>query len=416
MKKNLNKIIFWIGLCGVICAGLVFTGLQVYTSYSLYSDVLTFQNKSQKFEKQILTDLKNLEKFPAFKTSSYKSDASVYLQKYIPFVGHNLKTVKLKSNDNVEALFKKFPNWLRDKKDFNGLIGDQRFIDLDVKWLEKIMPFDYWTISNQNEIQQIIQNSNQMTGVQRIGALTSLPIPDYTLLKNWSIIYAIKKLQVKDFQAGLKVYRKAAELINSTGTLVAQMSAISMLKSEHKLMNDFQAQNWQLVPLSSIDAYKRVSWAWVHLAREPFFAEMNEKYKKFATPQYGVCAGAWENLVFLFGLRDYLEPEVIYEKSFAQNYKRAETFQENLLEQCHLNSFNHFIEYSSLANEKWITNDTLLSVAALPSAPHAVTSSLDSLNWSKVPYIRKILALKLLLIATPNSFKMYEDPNLELKN
>ncbi len=402
MKWSLIKYAIFGLIFVFLVSGLGVLSLHIYTNVKLYPQILSSQNSVHQFDKWILHDLKTLEKAPLFKKSEYKKDAGSFLQDRL--------SLHYPQNQIVIQLFNQYPNWLTDKVAFKGLTSATQFSELDPKWIEQIKPFDHWAWTRQNNVQEIIQNARHQSGIERISTLSTLPIPNIDLLKNWAAIYAIKKLQTKDLQAGLKIYRKVAELSSTTGTLVGQMQAVAILKAEHKLLNDFQARDWQLISNASIDAYKRLSWAWVHLVRQPFYSDLTSELKNYANESYGVCAGASENMTILFGVRDFLEPQVSFETNFSQNYARAQQFQKSLLTKCHLDDFTELTEFSSLAESNWFT-----SYSVFPIANIAVTEIgkfgqiFQRVNWSRIPFVRKYIGLSLFSVATPDTLNMYRE-------
>jgi hypothetical protein len=147
----------------------------------------------------------------------------------------------------------------------------------------------------------------------------------------------------------------------------------------------------------------------VHLVQQPFYSKLNEKFQDYTKPEYGICAGATENLLYIFSLRDYLEPQFLFEKPFTQNYAHLEQFQQNLLKNCSLNNFNQFAEFSSLANQNLIVTSSLFSFFGVSGFMETVTPWLGHLNWSYVPFVRKFLALKYYTVAMPQFLAPYQD-------
>lgn len=378
-------------------------GVHFYTEMKLYPNLLSSQNSVNQYEKWILADLKTLEKSPLFKKNEFKKDAASFLQD-----GLSLKNAQ---NQVVMKLFSQYPNWLNDKVDFKGLTSSPQFAELDPKWIEQIKTFDHWAWTRQSPIQEMIQKARKQSGIERIGTLSSLPIPNIELLKHWAAVYAIKKLQTKDLQAGLKIYRKVAELTSTTGTLVGQMQTVAILKAEHKLLNDFQARDWQVLPMSSIEAYKRLSWAWIHLVRQPFYSELKSSIKNYASESYGACGAAAENMTILFGIREFLEPQISFEANFSQNYARAQQFQKSLLSQCRLDDLTELTEFSSLAETHLFTNYNVFPMAHILVSTNVgkFGEIFQRVNWSRIPFVRKFIGLSLFLNATPDTLNMYRE-------
>lgn len=408
MKRKFLKFVVVGFAFALLFSCFAILGIHFYTNMKFYPQILSSQSSIHQFDKLILADFKSLEKFPLFKKNEFKKDAGGLLQDRL--------SLKYPQNRIVTQLFNLYPNWLTDKVAFKELTSAAQFAELDPKWIEQIKSFDHWAWTRQTAIQDAIQIARKQTGTERIGTLSTLPIPNFELLKNWASIYAIKKLQLKDLQAGLKIYRKVAELSNSTGTLAGQLQAAAMLKAEHKLLNDFQARDWQVLPNSSIDAYKRLSLAWVHLVRQPFYSDLKTEFQKYATDAFGVCAGASENMNVLFGVREFLEPQLSFETNFSQNFYRVQKFQKDILSRCHMDEFTELTELSSLAESNWITNYSVFPTASIATSHLGKSSDiLHRVNWSRVPFIRKYLGLVLFSSATQDTFNMYREIATEVK-
>lgn len=357
---------FFLGvLVTALAAIIAVAGLHIYTNAVLFPKVAANQPNYKPFEKLIFADFHKLEQIPAFKKIEYTKNAADYLNQFIS--GSN------RQNDIVERLFRNYPNWVYNKIHFNRLTADDNFVVLNPKWLEKIKMYDYW-----QNLSPIGSNENEN------GAKLSL-------LRNWAAVYAIKKLQTKDLNAGLKVYRKAAELINSVRSLESQLLASSMLTDEHKLMNDFQARDWHLIPIESIDAYRRLSRAWISLSRQAFFEEISPEVKKFTTPQFGACASANDNVPTFLDAKRLLEPQFWIEKNFQENYSRVHAFQESLLHNCFLTDAKQMIELSSNAGEQ-----DMKSFSFPP-------------KWERLPLLRRFVGLRLLMASNFDSFSDYRD-------
>lgn len=337
-------------------------GLHLYTDFTLYPKILAAQTKFQSYEKFILADLKTLEKFPVFIKNEYKSDASQMLASAL--------TGESSSNKIIDRLFAANPNWVTDKIHFKELTADPQFAELEPKWIEKLKPFDHWKAEKSSVLE-----------VER--------------MKGWAAVYAIKKLQTKDLHAGLKIYRKVAELINSMGHLNSQTQSIWMLKAEHKLMNDFQARDWQLIPMGSLEAYRRLTWAWIHIGRQPFYEPLKSVYLSHAYPPFGVCASVLENASSLFTAREYLEPKSFFEQSFAQNYARAEEFHHTMLQRCHLPAG--------------------LQLTDLAPKAESSSTSLRNFTWNRLAFIRRFVGLNLFLSSSPDALSIYGDYASEKK-
>ena len=339
-------------------------GLQVYTNSFLYPKILAAQGIHQSFEKLISADLQTLGKISAFKKLDYKNNASGFLRNYLPLENGTISRSQEKQNRIVTRLFKNNPNWVYDKIHFNDLTGDPEFTQLEPKWLEQLKPYDHWNGAEENS-------------------------KNFALLRDWASVYAIKKLQIKDLNAGFKIFRKTAELINSAGYLNSQLIGVAMLKSEHKLMNDFQARDWQLVPLKSIEAYRRLSWAWISLSHQIFFGELNPEFNPYLTPQFGVCASALENSSTLIKSKEFLEPHVSFEKSFGENFARAEKFRATLQKICHVVELNKISEAS--------------------------TKVVQSIN--RLPFVRKLIGMNLILDINVDYLAPYRELTaVKLKN
>jgi hypothetical protein len=332
----------------------------------------------QKMAPEILKDLIALEAFPIFPETQYQSDAQSYLAKYVSWEGSK---DSIADADRVRELLTKYVYWKTAPGQLKELLNDPEFKALDTRWFEQLHQFDHWNLSTRPEVREGLLKSVGRNGIARIGIFAGLPIPNYAELRQWATLYVLQKYAAGKTAQALPVVRKAAQLSHSSGTLVGHMTAVLMLKDEYTFMAVLKASGFQPVPETLIAAYQRLSWAWVGLAREPWYGELPEEFKPYIGSRFGACTAVWEFGSGPLGYQEFLEPRALFEMDFTANFKRTRVFQEQLLKVCNLHQFR----------EAWIRGG-------------------EPIHLGRVPYLRRILGLGLMSLALPDSLHLYARP------
>ena len=350
---------------------------------------------------RILADLTLVSQEPPFEETRFEHDAEFFLERYVSWEGLSREVTDA---DQVTELFSRFTYWKVAPGQLKQLTEDPMFNSIDTAWMSSLYKYDHWNLSARSEVAHKLQSAARMNGVSRIGVFATLPIPNYNEIRLWATLHLLQKFKAGRALEGFHTFRKTAQLVHSSGTLVGNMIVVAMLKDEHLLTSLFKVKSWELVPTQVIESYQRVSWAWVALSREPWFREFPEDFKTYMRPQLGLCAAAWELGSSVSGFQDFLEPRFVFESDFSANIERSRNFQIQLLKTCNMSSLTSLVTETPPGANPWFGKgyEDLLMVD-----PQG-TSEATTMNWSRVPYLRRIMGLTLLTVATPNYLQHYE--------
>ena len=196
---------------------------------------------------------------------------------------------------------------------------------------------------------------------------------------------------------GQKIFRKIAQLMASSGSLVGNMFAITMLNDEHYLSSALEIKNWPLISGESIMAYKRASWFWAGIFRHQWVNSYSEQFLQYMLPQTGVCAGVFETISGVTMAQEYLEPHFPFESDYSENITKSINTLRYLLNSCNMNAYEVFLS---------------------PSNPAPISAYFQSIGVegklimisSRVPYVRKAVGLILQAISYVNFLKFYDEP------
>ncbi len=333
----------------------------------------------QSLAPRILGDLKTVEQRPPFAEIQYKNDAEPLLAKYITWEGAGEERTDA---DRVRDLLTRYLYWKNAPGQLRLLMADPDFKALDTGWMKQLAQFDHWNLASRPSIRETLDSISRRDGIGRIAGFAALPMPNFNDLRLWATLNVIKHHQTGDAGKAMPTFRQAARLAQSSGILVGQLIAAAMLKDEYALTQAFKVGNWEPVPMDVIEAYQRVSWAWISVKREAWFAEFPEAFRPYLRPQLGVCTAAWEYSVDPLGFQDFLEPRAPLESNFSPYFERARAMQNQLLDLCNMPAFR---------------------AAWGPTPAH-----LGASGWGRVPYLRRILGLTLMTVAVPDYLRVYD--------
>jgi hypothetical protein len=322
---------------------------------------------------RILSDLKTLSPRAPFAAVEYSSDAQAFLDQHISWEGTSSADA-----DRVRELLKRHLYWRKTPGELKELMNEPDFKVLDASWIAELMKFDHWDLTANAKLRERLAQMPALDGTERITAYTTMPMPNYSELREWATLYMLQSYRAGRAKQALAHYRHAASLSNSTGTLIGQMIAVAMLKDEYTFKEVFKIDGWQLVSSDVIDAYQRVSWAWAGIGLEVWREGLPEDFKPFVQPQLGVCPAAWES--GFLGFTDFLEPHFLLETDFRENFVRARAFHEELTKLCHVTALNGI----------WNPSGS---------------------QFKRAPYLRRFLGLSLLTVAVPDFYRIYDKKN-----
>jgi len=345
---------------------------------------------------QVLKDLEFLRQNPVFEDTTYKANAALTLEFFVSFEGGQ----SVKDADRVRDLFLKYPYWKTAGGQLKQLMEDPEFKSLDTKWVNELYRFDHWQLTAYPFLSDTLRAMARMNGIERVGVWTKLPVPNYNELRQWATLNFLKMQREGRPMPGLHAFRKVAQLAHTSGTLVGNMVAVAMLNDEEMLVEKFKVSGWRLMPKDVIQAYRRVSWAWQGIAYENWFGEFPKAFEPYLTSGLGACVMALEMNGGIPAFQDFLEPRFLFETSFNAAIDRVRAFQGRVMDICHVG------EYKSAFGPTDPKANPLLKEDQEYNLP--LGKGVGGLNYSRIPYLRRVLGMILMTIGVPDYFRFYD--------
>ena len=382
---------------------------SVIVGTRIYIDVVAEPQMAEHFEKMkkhlpaVIEDLKLLEKHPPFPTTTRKKNAEFILSQWVPWEGSSEKQY---SNPDLTALFEKFRSWSKDDSQLIALAKARGLDSVDANWMDALLDYDHWDLSAYPEIKDGLARAAGLNGLGRTGVTSALPLPNYSLLRQWALVYFLKQVKAGAAAQGLRTFHHAAELAHSSGTLVGSMVALAMLKDEERLARIYKLKYKPAADAETLEAYRRANWAWAGVMFLSWHGGGMEMMKPYMKRETGLCAGVWEGLLGVSGLQDFLEPSVPFEPSYTEHYKLARETLALGIKQCGMTAYEPLLEKTAPGADPWFTSDALnllmIDKATLPI-------HVAGINPSHIPFIRRVVGLRLAGIALPNYLGLYEN-------
>jgi hypothetical protein len=352
--------------------------------------------------KDFKSDLVLLEKFPLFLANTSGADASSSLSPYIPWEGSDEPQSEAEKNFAAVANFlNQHKDWAKNKEVLITATQDLALGTLDMEWMNALLDKSHWSLVAHPAFAATIERVPHLNSLERGGVFAVLPIPRYDALRDWAAVYLMKTAHDGSPRQGLEMFRKVAELIHSNGTLASHMVAANMLKQEAMLAETFAVTDWRAHSIETIEAYRRVSWGWVGLVQGAWINPTPEELVSYMTPQYGICAAAFENVGGLSRMYDYLGRNFLFEPDFSEEIASSQAIDQHLLSVCKMDALQAFsTPTADGTNPFWVKFDQVV----LANNPDEGWTY----NRTRIPYLRRLIGLQLLTIAYPDYFKLYK--------
>ncbi len=340
---------------------------------------------------QIYGDLETLDANPIFPKLTTNNNAEYLISRYVPFNGFDKLISSNPQYDSLKKINVEYADWRRNTETFTTMLNDKSIMSLNSSWVGLLSQFDHWNFSSNTQIKEYLSLVPNVNSLTRLDIFSRLPIPNYNMMRSWALLYVFHSYKNNRSLDGLKLHRKVAELINSSGTIMGNMAAASMLKDEYALMSYLNVKNWQTKPYHYIDIYTRVSWAWLGVLKLPLFGRLPLKFVQFIKPQNGACASSWENASTYSVYLDFFQPRVAFESDFSKNIKFTSELYKNIQTQCNLQSYSPFISRSPAS----IDLSTSYKVDEVIYSHHGNKEYNYSLqdNWMYWPFVRRLIGL-----------------------
>lgn len=351
--------------------------------------------KINRFLPEILADLKVTSSSPIFSKENNGKNAEHFLSRYISWEGKESIPISSKSHKIMGVIFKKYPNWMRDQKQFYNLYHDPLIDNVKTDWLNHLYNYGYWDLSENLLFEKSLQNLEKKNGMARLSLLAHWPIPKYLDLGNWGLIYFLQMYKRGKGLEGLQLFRKITQLINSVGSPLSQIVAVNMLLQEHFLVHQFNLNTWPLIPKAIIHAYKRLTWMWMGVARSTWLTPLPKDFEPYLLPETGFCAASTDAIDGNYSLLQSITKKTIFDVDFSKNVQKYINFSKKALNVCN-KKIPNFLQKRVLAEKNKYENQFESDVIMLSPALQIYS------------YMRQILLLRMISINTPKYLIFYE--------
>lgn len=339
---------------------------------------------------KILDDLEMLHKNKIFKNSAYKNNAEYLISKYVSLDGVAAALIaKNTTNEPVKRITKVYHAWRSNEEILKSLLQDKELMSVNTDWLERLHNYDHWNFSTNKELTAALATIPNVNALTRLDIFSQLPSPNYDNFRSWAILHFLQMTQKGQSHKGLKTYRKVANLIHSSSTVVGNITAASMLKDEYILTSKFGIKGWATVPVFYIDAYIRTTWAWMGLLKLPYFNTFPVEFLSYLKPETGICASSRESVSNFSLYLDLYQPQTRFERNFTDNVIFTTHLYQKIQKVCNLEIYDKFLSRSPASLNPW--SSFKFDKELFKAARHTDYDFSIEDNWVYLPYIRRIV-------------------------
>jgi hypothetical protein len=395
----------------VVLAGgvLVFFG-SLYSAYTYHrrgeESIAAMLARTKKFQPAVLADMKLLNEQPPFAAWTRERNAEPFLTRHISWASSTIPALKTPDHEKLLKIKDKYRP-LTEPHNLKAFVADPVVQSIDVAWMEQLPEYDHWNLTTAETLRPHMEEISSKGSIERIGILASLPLPDYMELRGFALVYLAQKIRQGRPLEGFKIYRKVAELSHTSSTLIGNMVAVAMLNTEREVASQVKAAGWTPVSKEVTAAYKRASWGMIGLAQLPWYEEVAPEVAAAFNPRLGACASVSElSTIGFLNMADFFEPRVLFESDYSANYARVREFASKMNESCGLKTYDVLLSRSPAgANPLLVPSSQSVFRMASENAPQVAGSEL---NPVRIPYVRRVMGMVIVGIATPSWFGQYE--------
>lgn len=339
-------------------------------------------------EPKILADLKLLNDEPLFPNSAREKNAEHFLSGFIAWSGHMAKPLSTVEHQRLVELMSSHKQALTDTEHWAKFRADPNLKALDLSWVDQLVAYDHINLESQVDQSWVLEQVEKSNGVERIGIAERLPMPELQELQFAALARAAQLHNEKRVNEALPLHRHVSQLLASTDCLVGSALAASMLKNETVLADRVGAK-WTPMDLNKLAAFKRASWAWIGIQSLRATHEIGA-FGPYLNRKTSACTGAFELLGTTSQLRDFFVPTAFLETDFSEKFALADKFRGHVLDECGHESLKVFLK-------------------PVPKEANPLFVGRHRANIERIPFVRRLYGLQLILIASPNFFRLYEE-------
>ena len=400
----------------VVASVFGFVGIVVghHLAISHYFDPEISEQKAEleKYLPEVQKDLEILRERPAFAQVEFTKNAEPYIRPHISWEGERVELSKSKDSELVRKIFSDHQDWAVKPEYTEALKKDKRIMQVNTKWMDKLLEYSHFDFSSHPKVQKELAEVKESNGIKRISIMSRLSLPHFGEFQNWARVYLIQKIRSGEPIEGFKIFRKMAELSNSTQTLVGAMIGARMLQEERKWLNGLRKVDWDTVPEDSIQAHKALNWAWLGIHRHAaMHREIPSGLERFATYEYGVCPAVYEYGAGLELYSDLMNGSFPFEYDLKDEIAKSREIRKLFSETCNLGSMDAFWGPTKAEAYSWFgkRHNGFFGLVFRMDGPIA------NFNWGKLPYLRSFMGMFLVHLTSNDYFKQYERRGLASK-
>jgi hypothetical protein len=353
---------------------------------------------------KILADLEVLSAHPVFPAAVYKNNAQFLLNKYIGTNGMEITAVRNPQYFSLRKFTTIYGKWRTNPALLDLIMNDNDLMSLDTSWMQSLHEFDHWNYSDRREVIARLSSVQDVNALTRLEIFSQLPTPSFRDIRGWALLNFIKLYKSGQGYEGLKTYRHVANLLHTSGNLVASVTATFMLRDEYILLEHFHVKDWKPVPIVYVDAYYRVVWAWMAILKLPYFNEFPEAFVKYLSPQNGICAGALEAISSFTLYRDFFEPQSFFEADFSENVTFTKNLFRKIHNECNLAIYSKFLDRSPASLNPFSSFTLDEEISSKIKNTDYNFSMMD--NWVYIPYVRRLVGMMYFANGSPINYLM----------
>lgn len=403
----------WIKIAGLrIVAGMIlaYLGAAAISGFVVSEVYLPklqeVSTKTAEYHEKILADLRLLDGNPIFNDRARTKDAQELISRHVGWEGRNADTPTSPEYKALVAFSADYSK-LAKVEDLRKLEKDPRVAAADVTWVDQLESYDHWNLASSPLIKAELGRIGALNGIGRIGVFASMPLPNYGLLHFSALVRFLQLQKSGEPLKGLRLVRHAAYLTYTTPSLIGAMMAVATLRREQRIIESFGIKGWTAVDNERLDTYRRVSWAWGALIHEAIWDTLPNEFQPLMKPQNGVCAMAAERALGI-GFQEFLSPRVPLETDFSSQLDRDTKLMSKLFALCSIPEYAVGLEPSPpSSNPLFVSYDWFRRMRSTGESSALEDDSIG-INKTRIPFLRRVIAMILLTVATPNYLSQYE--------
>jgi hypothetical protein len=368
------------------------------------------------FETKFQEDLEIIASTELLKASTRLKNAYPFVMAKVGFENqelraHHEKIEKLMRKWNVEEKRVGKDSPWKQKHLIDRLMKHKLFKSLDNSWVDDLTQYDHLNYFSSTENEPIFRNATGRSGIKRIYAISGYKLPDFTVMRKSITFRIYEKIQEGKQAEARKILLHSFGLFQSSHSLVGSSIAANLLSTHEKLRTMYSLK-WNEIPKRTRLAYRRIGWGWSSVMNSSVSdPDSFAKWKKFAVPEMGVCAGVTESQGANALYADFFEEKAPLETDLGDLVSKSKAILSSMNRICGLTEFSRLLDSELIEKDSFFDQEYL---QGFYHGPHNLLSQIP-INPSRIPYVRRMFGMFLMTVAMPRFHSVYlmkEDPEV----